>query len=171
MWLPTLVKVLTGSGMTTVGLLSALPYVAMIFGLYGFGRASDRSGNRRLYTALPILGFAVCFVLSTLIKSNIWLSYGFLVACGLFVQSASSVFWTMPPILFPPRVAGGVRGIVNALGNLGGFVGTFAVGWLRTEFDSYDAGVCFLAVALAIGFLLALSLPPVTAGRPRAKAP
>jgi len=166
MWLPTLLKNLTGSGMTTVGLLSALPYVAMIFGLYGFGRASDRSGNRRLYTALPILGFAICFVLSTLIKSDTWLSYGFLVACGLFVQSASSIFWTIPPILFPPRVAGGVRGIVNALGNLGGFVGTVAVGWLRTVFDSYDAGIYFLAAALAAGFLLALSLPASTAGRP-----
>jgi MFS family permease len=164
-WLPTLVKELTGTGMTTVGLLSALPYVAMIFGLYGFARASDRSGNRRLYTALPMLCFAVCFLLSTLLKVDTMVSYGFLVACGLFVQSASSIFWTIPPMLFPPKVAGGVRGIVNALGNLGGFVGPFAVGWLRTVFHNYDAGVYFLAAALVAGFLLALSLPPATAGR------
>ena len=165
MWLPTLLKELTKTDMTGVGLLSMFPYIAMAFGLFAFAQLSDRSGNRRRYTALPILGFAVCFLLSTLLKENIWLSFGFLVACGLFVQSASSVFWTIPPMLFPSKVAGGVRGIVNALGNLGGFVGPFAVGWLRTTFDSYDVGVYFLVGMLAVGFLLALSLPSKTAGR------
>lgn len=165
LWLPTLLKELTNTGMTNVGLLSMFPYIAMIFGLFAFAQLSDRSGNRRLYTALPILGFAVCLLLSTLLKNDIWLSFGFLVACGLFMQSASSIFWTIPPLLFPSEVAGGVRGIVNALGNLGGFVGPFAVGWLRTEFHSYDLGVYFLVGMLAVGFLLALSLPQKTTGR------
>jgi MFS family permease len=171
LWLPTLLKVLTNTGMTNVGLLSMFPYIAMIFGLYAFAQLSDRSGNRRLYTALPILGFAVCLLLSTVLKGDIWLSFGFLVACGLFMQSASSIFWTIPPLLFPSQVAGGVRGIINALGNLGGFVGPFAVGWLRTRFNSYDFGVYFLVGMLAVGFLLALSLPAKTAGRDPASVP
>jgi len=166
MWLPTLLKELTKSGMTGVGVLSIFPYIAMIFGLYGFARLSDRRGNRRLYTALPILGFAVCFLLSTLLNANIWLSYGFLVACGFFMQSASGVFWTIPPMLFPSEVAGGARGIINALGNLGGFIGPFVVGWLRTTFHSYDVGVYFLTGMLIAGFLLALSLPRCTATPP-----
>ncbi len=165
MWLPTLLKELTKTDMNGVGLLSMCPYIAMVFGLYAFAQFSDRSGNRRRYTALPILGFAVCFLLSTLLKENIWLSFSLLVACGLFVQSASSIFWTIPPMLFPSEVAGGVRGIINALGNLGGLVGSFAVGWLRTTFNSYDFGVYFLVGMLAVGFLLALSLPSKTTGR------
>jgi MFS family permease len=168
MWLPTLLKELTKTDMTAVGLLSMVPYIAMVFGLYAFAQFSDRSGNRRRYTALPILGFAVCFLLSSLFKENIWLSFSLLVACGLFVQSASSIFWTIPPMLFPSEVAGGVRGIINALGNLGGFVGPFAVGWLRGTFNSYDVGVYFLVGMLAVGFLLALSLPSETTGRPTA---
>jgi MFS family permease len=165
MWLPTLLKVLTNSGMAGIGWLSTLPYVAMIFGLYFFGRRSDASGNRRLYIALPILGFAVCFLLSTLFKADIWVSYGFLVACGFFMQSASGVFWTVPPLIFPSEVAGGVRGIINALGNLGGFIGPLAVGWLRVMFNSYDAGVYFLTVSLVAGFLITLSLPNSTTGK------
>jgi MFS family permease len=159
MWLPTLLQNLTAKGMTAVGLLSIFPYIAMIFGLYVFGRLSDRSGNRRRYTALPILGFALCFLLSTLLNNSVSLSFGFFVACGLFMQSASSIFWTIPPMLFPSEVAGGVRGIINALGNLGGFVGPFAVGWLRTAFNTFDIGVYFLVGMLTIGFLIALSLP------------
>jgi MFS family permease len=165
MWLPTLLKELTNSGMTGIGLLSTAPYIAMIFGLYGFARLSDRHGNRRRYTALPILGFAICFLLSTLCKGEIWVSYGFLIACGFFMQSASGVFWTIPPLIFPAEVAGGARGIINALGNLGGFIGPFAVGWLRMSFHSYDAGVYFLTAALLAGYLLSLCLPACTTGQ------
>jgi len=165
MWLPTLLKELTNTGMTNVGLLSMFPYVAMILGLYAFAQFSDRSRNRRRYTAIPIICFAICFLCSTLLKGQIWLSFAFLVACGLFMQSASSIFWTLPPILFPAEVAGGLRGVINAIGNLGGFVGPFAVGWLRTSFGSYDIGIYFLVVMLGAGFLLALSLPAKTTGR------
>jgi len=164
MWLPTLLKELTKTGMTNVGLLSMFPYIAMIAGLALFAQLSDRSGDRRRYTALPIGAFALCFLLSTLLKNQVWVSFGFLVACGLFMQSASSIFWTIPPLLFPKEVAGGLRGMINAIGNLGGFVGPFAVGWLRTSFDSYDAGIYFLVMMLGAGFLLARSLPAKTAG-------
>jgi nitrate/nitrite transporter NarK len=94
--------------------------------------------------------------------SNIWLSYGFLVACGVFMRSASGVFWTISPMLFPSEVVGGARGIINALGNPGGFIGPFVVGWLRTAFHSYGVGVYFLTGMLIAGFLLALSLPRCT---------
>jgi MFS family permease len=166
MWLPTLLKVLTNSGMAGIGWLSTLPYVAMIFGLYVFGRLSDSTRNRRRYTAMPIIGFAICFLLSTVLNGHIWVSYAFLVACGFFMQSASGVFWTVPPLIFPAEVAGGVRGIINALGNLGGFIGPLAVGWLRVTFNSYDAGVYFLTASLVVGFLITLTLPQSTTGKP-----
>ncbi len=159
LWLPSLIKNLTASGMGAVGLLSACPYIAMMVGLYFVGRLSDRSGRRRFYTAVPMLGFAVCFLLSTLLQHNIALSFGFLVASGLFHQTSSSVFWTIPPLIFPARVAGGARGIINALGNLGGFVGHFAVGWLRTASGNFESGIYFLVAMLTIAFLLAASLP------------
>lgn len=165
MWLPTILKSITNSGMTGIGMLSTVPYFAMIGGLYLFAQWSDRTMNRRLYTALPMLGFAICFVASTLFKNEVWVSFAFLVGCGFFMQSASSIFWTIPPILFPAEVAGGARGIINALGNLGGFIGPFAVGWLRTAFDSYDIGIYFLAITLIAGYLLTLSLPAETTGK------
>lgn len=164
MWLPTLLKNLTNTGMTNVGLLTILPYVGTMAGLYVFAQLSDRSLNRRLYTALPLLGFAICFILSVQFNNIMWLSYAFLVGCGFFLQAASGIFWTIPPLLFPAEVAGGIRGVINALGNLGGFLGPFAVGWFRTTFQSYDAGIYSLVVALLAGFILALSLPANTAG-------
>lgn len=165
LWLPTILKSLTNSGMTGIGILSMFPYIAMIGGLYLFAQLSDRSMDRRRYTALPMLGFAVCFLASTLFKNDIWISYAFLIGCGFFMQSASSIFWTIPPLLFPSEVAGGARGIINALGNLGGFIGPFAVGWLVTTSNNFDLGIYFLVISLVAGYLLTLSLPAKTTGK------
>jgi nitrate/nitrite transporter NarK len=61
------------------------------------------------------------------------------VGCGFFLQSAAGVFWTIPARLFSAEMAGGARGVINALGNLGGFCGPYAVGVLITLY-SKDAG-------------------------------
>ncbi|MNW09325.1 hypothetical protein D3C71_2062940 [compost metagenome] len=55
-------------------------------------------------------------------------------------------------------MAGGARGVINALGNLGGFCGPYMVGVLITLFNK-DVGVYSLAASLAIAALLALMLP------------
>ncbi|ECG0042107.1 MFS transporter, partial [Salmonella enterica] len=49
-------------------------------------------------------------------------------------------------------------GVINALGNLGGFCGPYAVGVLITLYNK-DAGVYCLAIALALAALMALLLP------------
>ena len=55
-------------------------------------------------------------------------------------------------------MAGGARGVINALGNLGGFCGPYAVGVLITLY-SKDAGVYCLAISLALAALMAVLLP------------
>ena len=56
----------------------------------------------------------------------IWVSYAFLVCCGC----THGPFWSIPPQLFPKGVAGGARGIVNGIGNLDGFCGSYLVAGL-----------------------------------------
>jgi sugar phosphate permease len=163
LWLPTLIKELTHSGMGNVGILSIFPYLAAIVGLYIFGLLSDRSMNRKLYTALPMMGFAICLFLSVQFGNETWVSFGFLVGCGLFIQSASSVFWTIPSLIFSADVAAGSRGIINALGNLGGFLGPYLVGYLTSHYDS-GVGIYSLVGCLLIGTFLSLTLPKKTSG-------
>jgi len=158
-WLPTLVRNLTKTGMGTTGVLSGIPYIAALIGLYSFAARSDRTGNRRFYAGLPGLCFGVCFVLSTVWQHQMWLSYAFLIGCGFFQQAHNGVFWTIPPQLFPKEIAGGARGIVNGIGNLGGFVGPFLVGWFITAFHSTDLGLYSLSLFLIIAFLVSFTLP------------
>ena len=54
-WLPTLVKSLTGQNLTTVGWLTALPYLTALGGLYVFGAWSDMTKNPKLCTVLSLM--------------------------------------------------------------------------------------------------------------------
>jgi MFS family permease len=164
MWLPTIIKNLTKQGMTNVGLLAAVPYIAAMAGLYFFAVLSDRSLNRRFYTTISQIGLGLSFLLSTQFPAQIWVCYGFLVLTGFFTKAFTSNFWTMPPLLFPPGVAGGARGIVNAMGNLGGFAGPFLVGYITTLLSMQMAIYC-LVVFILIGAVATLILPDVTSGK------
>jgi MFS-type transporter involved in bile tolerance (Atg22 family) len=70
----------------------------------------------------------------------------------------------MPALVFPPGVAGGARGIINGIGNLGGFIGPVLVGWFSTKFGSMNYGIYSLAVILVIGGSVTMLMPKVTAG-------
>jgi MFS family permease len=165
MWLPSILRNLTDTGMKSVGILAIFPYIAVGVGLYVFAQFSDRSLNRRRYTAMPMILFAVTLFLSTFLRDRIWVSYACLVICGLFLQSPNCSFWTIPSLMFPAEMSGGARGIINAFGNLGGFIGPFIVGWFTTLFHNYNAGVYFLALTLLISFLLTWMLPSLTTGK------
>jgi len=158
LWLPTILKGLTHGDMEQVGMLAILPYIGAIFGMLIISTLSDRTGKRKVFVALPLAFFAACMALSVLLKDHVWWSYAALVGCGVFIQAAAGVFWTIPPKLFNAEVAGGARGVINALGNLGGFCGPYMVGVLISLFNK-DVGVYSLAASLAIASVLALMLP------------
>lgn len=158
-WLPTVIKTLTQTSIAGTGYLSMLPYIGTMIGMYAFGRISDRSGDRKTYVALPLLGLAASLLMSVLLKDYIWLSFICLVFAGGFLQSAASVFWTIPPLLFPTNVAGGVRGAINALGNLGGFLGPYMLGYFKDLSGSTDTGVLMLVGFLVVSAAITYTLP------------
>lgn len=164
MWLPTIVKKLTQTNLTAVGFLTSPPFIMALIGLYLFGALSDRTGNRKFYTAISFCGFGGCLLMAALFSENMWLSYSFLVITGLFNKSMNSPFWSMAPSLFPPGVAGGARGFINSFGNLGGFFGPTMVGWITATTGNMMVGLYGLIGVLLLGAFLTTLLPQVTAG-------
>lgn len=158
LWLPSIVKELTQSGMGKVGMLATLPYIAAMFGMLMFSNLSDRSGKRRAFIAVPLAGLALCLTLSVILREQIWLSFAALVGCGFFLQAAAGIFWTIPAKIFSAEAAGGARGLINALGNLGGFCGPYIVGVLISQY-SQSIGVYSLALSVALAAVLAMILP------------
>jgi len=158
MWLPTLLKKLTNSGMGMVGLLSSLPWLACIAGMLVFSNLSDRTGRRKEFVAIPLIGFALCLFLSVTLHSHTWISYMFLIGAGFFIKAAGVVFWAIPSRIFSKEVVGGARGAINALGNIGGFFGPYLVGYLIQAFN-YNVGIYSLVVLLFVAALITATLP------------
>jgi MFS family permease len=161
-WLPTLVKGLTGQNLTTVGWLTALPYLTALGGLYFFGALNDTTRNPRLCTVLSLIAFGLCFWLATLVPHHPWISIALLVLTGFFTKAMQAPFWVMPPLLFPAGLSGGSRGILNALGNLGGFLGPSLMGWLAFRTGDLRFGIIGLSLLLALSAGFAALLPRVT---------
>lgn len=158
LWLPTILKNLTGANMAGIGLLAILPFVATIIGIYVISMLSDKTGKRRLWVMISLLCFAAALLASVVLRHNTVAAYIALVVCGFFLKAATSPFWSIPGRIAAPEVAGGARGVINGLGNLGGFCGPWLVGMMIYLYGQ-NAAVCALAGSLVIAALITLTLP------------
>jgi MFS family permease len=158
LWLPTILKTLTGGNMSSVGMLAIIPYVGTMLGILAMSLLSDKTGKRRMFIILPLLGFAASLALSVAFKGNVFASYCFLICAGFFLQAATSAFWTIPGKVTTPEVAGRARGVINGLGNLGGFCGPYLVGVLVSLYGQSTA-IYALVASLLIAALVTALLP------------
>ncbi|MDR6290974.1 MULTISPECIES: MFS transporter [Inquilinus] len=154
LWLPQIVK---GMGFTTVetGWIIALPYLVSAGAMLVWGRHSDRSGERILHVALPALLSAIGFIGSIYASSNV-LALVCLGVAAIGIYATLGPFWTMPPVFLGGTAAAGGIALINSIGNLGGFVGPYAVGWIKDSTGSFTAGMGFLAGGLVGAAVIAL---------------
>ncbi|MSR14327.1 MAG: MFS transporter [Gammaproteobacteria bacterium] len=157
LWVPQIVKGWSGLGNLQVGLLSALPYVAAAAGMVLIGISSDRRGERFLHVAIPSSIGALGFIASAYIVSPV---------VGLIALTVAAVgdygtrgpFWALPGRFLSGTAAAAGIALINTMGALGGFVGPYAVGYLKTLTGSFEIGLLFLAVLLLVGALGTLRL-------------
>lgn len=154
MWLPQMLKGLSDTNDLGIGLLTATPYLAAMAGMVWIGRHSDRCGERRLHTSLSLLaaagGLAIAAAAESLPLSLLALS---LAAAGIW--GALGPFWAMATSFLTRSSAAAGIALINSIGNLGGFLGPYLMGWLKEATIQYTAGLAALAVIVAIGAWLA----------------
>jgi sugar phosphate permease len=159
MWLPTLLKTLTKQGFGTVGLIAALPYLTAIICLVGNGWLADKTRRYAFHVFLATTMAAVSLVLSVYVASaSIVLSIVFICLAIGGALSYDGPFWAAASRVLPVALAGGAMGLINALGNLGGYFGPFLGGWLQDKTGSFTATAVLFAVSLALAGVLALTI-------------
>ncbi len=167
MWLPTIVKEFSGTSDATVGLLNAVPYLAAAVAMLLVGRYSDRTGHRRWPVALGAMASAVGFALSGWLL-NPYLAMAALVLAFVGLKSTLGPFWALGTASLSGTAAAGGIALINSVGNLGGFVGPYAVGVISDQTGSHLAALMTLGGALLAMGLLALTVQrasPATARR------
>src|SRR5262249_33430735 len=117
-----------------IGMLFAVPYVVTAVVMVIVARRSDRTGERRLDVAGVYALSGVCLIASVMAaRHSFWLSFFFLCFAipGPFASLAP--FFAIPTEMLPGHAAGAAIGLVNALGNFGGWAGPYTFGWLKQE--------------------------------------
>lgn len=154
-WWPTISSSVTGSSLTLVGMLSAIAPLIALGAMYVVSGSSDRTGERKLHAAGVLIICGIALLGSSLTLSTPFISIAFiLLAQGLW-GGFSPVFWSIPPIVISVSIIGAATGMINGLGNLGGFAGPYLFGYLIDITGSTQKGLMFIvAVQLLAGVLL-----------------
>lgn len=141
------------------GLLFAVPYAVTAIVMVLLSHHSDRTRERRGHAAFIYAVSGASLIASVLLKEHFfWLSYAFLCLAIPGPFAGLAPFFAIPTETMPRAAAGAVMGLVNALGNVGGYLGPAIVGELkhRTHGMTIPFGVlgCALLAAAALCFLL-----------------
>ncbi len=155
LWLPTLIRSVSGVSNFVIGLLSAIPYIAAAVAMVAVGIHSDRSGERRWHTAIPALASALALTGAAYSTSAAPAILCISVAV-LGVNCMLGPFWAMPTSLLSGTAAAAGIAFINSVGNLGGFVGPYAIGLVRTSTGQFKGGLLLVSAALAMSGAITL---------------
>ena len=148
-------QILKGLGLTDMqtGLMTSVPYIFGTLGILLFGYVSDKYKERRwtLFAALALTGFGL--IAAGLMTGSL-LAVIVMAIAAIGIYGTKAPFWPLPSLFLTGSAAAGGIALINSIGNLGGFVGPYVVGWIRDVTKSYEAGLYFLGgLALVAGVL------------------
>lgn len=152
-WAPTFIRDSLHTSDTTTGLIIALFACISAAAMLAVGTSSDRNGERCWHAAVSAGMIALGYVGAALLPSPL----ARVAAFSLVVAGANSFlapFWCLPTMLLTGSAAAVGIALVNAVGNIGGFVGPSVIG-LAKDATGGTTGA-FLALA-GLGLLAAMS--------------
>ncbi len=155
-WLPTIIK---GFGLTIAmtGWVNAIPYVVGFVGMVWWGMRSDKSAERTMHLAVALALAAVGIGGSAFLDDPVLKMLAITVgAFGVF--ASLPIFWTLPTaFLAGGAVAPGIAAI-NSIGNLSGYFGPFAIGWIKDATGGFLWGLVAIAACALVALVITLAL-------------
>ncbi|MBX9961999.1 MAG: MFS transporter [Burkholderiales bacterium] len=154
LWMPQLIKGMGVADSFHIGLIMAVPYLIATICMVLWSRHSDKTKERVFHCAGALALGAVGMVSSAFIQSPV-LAMVALTFAAIGMYCSQPVFWAMPATYLTGVAAAGGIAFINSVGNLGGFVGPFMVGWLKDHAGGFQAGLVFLGACLLTGSIVA----------------
>jgi ACS family tartrate transporter-like MFS transporter len=159
-WLPKIVQRISGLSQTQVILMSGIPWLAALPAMLWSASHSDRTAERKLHAAIPILLFGVALLVSVFAGNHVALAISAFSVATMALYSFPSPFWALPTVFLSGPAAAASIALINSIGNLGGFLGPYVIGYLSDLTGGFTAGLLYLVGAGFFGGLLVLSLRP-----------
>lgn len=160
-WIPTIIKTITKADILNVGLITVIPGIFTIIGLWIWSYIATKVKNRRLTTGLPLLMFAASLLIANILGESLSpvIEIGLISLVSIFIQGHMPSYYSIPSLVLVKELDGPARGLMAVAMGLGSFVGPYVVGYLITLTGSTKAGMYFLTTMLVIGGLSTLMLP------------
>lgn len=155
-WLP---QILRPYGLSTleIGFISAIPYIVGSIALILWSHFLDKS---RKYVKNYVIGCAVSGVgfLASVMFDSLWLAVAGVSIAVIGMSGARPAIFCIPPRFLSGAAAAGGIALINSFGNLGGFLGPYAIGWLRQTTGGFTAALYFLAASMVLSAVLAMGV-------------
>ena len=156
-WLPSIIKAAPQMSIVKTGWLSSLPYAFAIIGMLTASHFSDKTLNRKVFVWPFLLIASLAFYGSYLAGSNnFWLSFVLLVIAGTAMYAPYGPFFAILTEILPANVTAGAIALINSLGALGSFAGSYLVGYLNGTTGGFGASYIFMAGSLLLAAIITL---------------
>jgi len=163
-WTPTVLKEVSGWSNVAIGrVIAAAMAVSLVVSLWT-GHSSSKRNEKRWHGALHMFLAAVGMAGGAFARDP-WVFCGFMLLAAVGTYAPMSVWWSYPTTFLSGLAAAGAVGLINSMGNLGGFVGPYVTGWVRQTTGSFAGAMLYLAASLAAAGVLILTLRKTKASR------
>jgi MFS transporter, ACS family, tartrate transporter len=169
-FLPSILQQWYQRSLNEITWLIILPPLLALGAQLFVGWNSDRTRERRYHAVIPLLIAIVALALAPLTRGNLFVTITcFMVAFG-GLKAYLPAFWALPSLFLTGSAAAGSIGLINSLGNLGGFAGPTVLGFVQKFTGSFVGGIYYLSVSVAVSagilFFLGLGRKEITPRHP-----
>jgi ACS family tartrate transporter-like MFS transporter len=125
---------------------------------------SDRTGERCLHIAIPILLVGLGYLTGGL-TTRAWIGVPALSLAVIAYSATIGIHWTIPSTFLSGRSAASGIATINSLGMLGAFAGPALMGAMRDHTGTYQRGLVLLTVPSLLAVATMLWMRPRMPGR------
>ena len=127
-----------------------LPPILALAGQLFVGWNADRTKERRLHAVIPIIAGVVALGLTPFTRGHLSLTIVCFMATAAGIKAYQPAFWSLPSLFLTGPAAAGSIGLINSIGNLGGFLGPTVLGTVQKYTGSFVGGIYYLCASMAI---------------------
>lgn len=151
-WLPSALDKSVGGSNFFVGLLFAVPFIVAGVSMVLNSLHSDRARERHAHVGIALGGSGILLFAAVQLSGRIpLLAYVLVCLAVAGVYAPLGPFWAIPSELLPKKIAGPAMGLINGVGNLGGYFGPLVVGYLDKLTGGFGLGFTVLAAGMLAG--------------------
>ena len=148
-----------------VGLITAIPYVFGAIAMFLWSRHADRVGEHVWHVAIPLFVGGLAIPVALYLKHPVAVM-ALVVVAAMGIFAALPVFWALPSRFLAGAAAAGGIGLINSVGNLGGFAAPYATGALADLTGTNKAGMWAVGVIMILGGALVVWLRATPSSAP-----